>query len=284
MESLTGATVEVTEDMFPSGTWENNGTILTVAPLWVMKDTVSFEDYKPSIQKNFRKYARIYGCKRTVSDEALIKCPEVLDLRATKRPHPFNPDGTINTNILKADADADYFIHFDLATKHDAVGISMCHWCDKREKVVVDFMLRRVPPKNDELRISRQRQIVYDLEKLGFDFYKVTFDGWQSLEGIQSLKDHGISAETYSVDRTTAAYDTMIDLINEDMLDYYPHQIFLDELKGIRIFGKKYDHSPAGINSKDVVDSVAGCVFQCNMRRPKTANEEEKQSENDSAE
>ncbi|MEI6831711.1 MAG: hypothetical protein WCK61_03295 [Candidatus Omnitrophota bacterium] len=153
-----------------------------------------------------------------------------------------------------------YRIHVDLSLRRDSTGFAMAH--NEDDWIVVDLMEQIKVPINGEINIAGIRERIVELQKRGFDIAGVTFDGWQSADSIQFLNSIGIQATVLSVDKDTAAYDTLKERIYSKKIKYYRYQPFLDELKRLEfIEGKKIDHPRSG--SKDVADAVAGAVFMC---------------------
>ena len=94
----------------------------------------------------------------------------------------------------------------------------------------------------------------------GFPIAQVSYDGWQSIDSIQILNQQNITAELLSVDRTIEPHETLKSCIQDNRINYYPHQVFFDEIQGLELVkGEKIDHPPKG--SKDVADAVAGVAF-----------------------
>ena len=175
------------------------------------------------------------------------------------------------------------FIHVDLATKKDAVGIAMGYRSgyttvdgEMRPKVYMDLMLRIQAPNKGEIMFTDVRQIIYTLQDLGFPIGQVSFDGWQSVDSIQILRTRGINATMLSVDRTIEPHETLKSCLQDDRLDYYRYtvldkagtpdekyrNIFEDEISSLELLdGKKVDH--AAKSSKDVADAVAGMCYWC---------------------
>lgn len=257
---------KITQDDFPCMTYEHNGTILSVAPTWVMNDKETFEKFLPDFQKNYHQAARDYGCEATRSEESYFRNPEILEVRANRnREHPVHASGVFK-EFFKPKNEI-YFLHADFSARHDATGIAMSHYDYRTDKIVVDLMLRIAVPSHGEIYLSRSREIILDIQRRGFFLKKVTFDTWQSLETLQKLQSLGINAEFFSVDKDTKAYDTLMELISDDKLDYYYYQPFITEAKMLRLIkGKKVDHPATG--SKDVSDAVAGCVYQTMIQKP----------------
>ena len=154
-----------------------------------------------------------------------------------------------------------HFIHVDLSHKRDATGIAMVH--AEEGVIIVDLMLRITAPLGGEIFFSQIRELIFELRDRGFEIYRVTLDGWQSVDFIQILKEKGLNCEVVSVDRNTAAYDTLKDKIDQKKFKCYRYEPFLQEMRRLEfIEGKRIDH-PSLHGSKDCADAVAGSVYMC---------------------
>lgn len=172
---------------------------------------------------------------------------------------PFDENGKLKATF-RGKTGKWYYIHIDLSHRRDATGFAMAH--DEGDKVVVDLMLRIQAPPEGEIKFSDIRERIYELKERGFRIHKVTFDGWQSIDSMQILQKNGYRCETVSVDKDTAAYDTLKEKIQEGKLRFYRYDPFLQEAQRLELVdGNKVDHPHNG-GSKDVADAVAGAVFQ----------------------
>jgi hypothetical protein len=155
-----------------------------------------------------------------------------------------------------------HYIHIDLAHKRDATGIAMVH--DEGGKIVVDLMHRIKAPAGGEIFFADIREMIFKLRDIGFRIAKVTFDGWQSVDSLQILREKRFNCDTISVDRDTKAYDTLKEKIYTEKIRYYRYEPFLEELRRLELReGQKVDHPPSG--SKDVSDAVAGAVLSASQ-------------------
>ncbi|MFW9949855.1 MAG: hypothetical protein ACFFKA_07005 [Candidatus Thorarchaeota archaeon] len=215
------------------------------------------------------------------------------------------------------------FMHIDLAHTRDSVGIAMCHvptfvereeidtFTKEIERVLlpvvkVDFWGKLTAMKREEIILSDVREIIYKLSKLGFYFGLITFDRFQSLESIQTLRRYGYIAGHHSVDRTTSAliidyedksevgytkqstegnnnathvalrdllYDDRLEVPNSD--DIYDTDWFVYETENAQYTKTgKIDHPPTG--SLDVEQAIAGSVFHA-INNEKTIMETEEE-------
>lgn len=189
------------------------------------------------------------------------------------------------------DLDKKRYMHIDLSKTGDSTGISMGYIKDWRKvysrveyyetiggeenkveetitvpEVTLDFMLRINPPnKPNEISFSKIRDfIIYLREEQKIVFGKITFDQAFSAQLMQELSDLGFNVAHLSVDRTSEAYDTLVDLIYESRIRMYEYAPFREELFNlVRVpnnkGGYKVDHPNNG--SKDVADSLAGTIY-----------------------
>ncbi len=194
-----------------------------------------------------------------------------------ERQHPFDEHGRM-ADWFRPCCDSRRFVHVDLGLSRDACGFAMAHkpvpGCPcyqgkgaasnpKAKKVVLDLCGAFRPGPSGEISFESVRQLIRDLQDRGFNIKGggVTFDGWQSVDSQQTLKREGYRTATLSVDRDLVAHDTLQELINTDQLSFYELPVLIKEAGQLQLRkGSKVDH-PAG-GSKDVVDAVAGAVFQ----------------------
>jgi intein/homing endonuclease len=185
---------------------------------------------------------------------------------------------------FKAVQGAVYAMHGDLAKNGDKAGIAMAHvsrWSDltsvvveqdgfessfpqRQPHVVVDFVvyfdadLSIDPPR--EIQLWWARALALNLRKRGFNIQMVSFDGYQSLDGMQQLELHGIESKRVSTDVSTEPYKLLKDLFSSARVEIPYSKLLRDELMGLnKLPNGKIDHSPH--SSKDLSDAVACAVF-----------------------
>jgi hypothetical protein len=163
------------------------------------------------------------------------------------------------------------FIHVDLGLKRDAAALSMVHISGMKEVktsagietlpvVYVDLVYRWAAPFRGEIDFAAIRSLIVELARK-FDVAGVTFDMWQSVDMIQSLKLQGINADWHTVRKTD--YDTLGTTIYDGRLrGYWDEHLVNQELLKLRLItNTKVDHPTQG--SKDAADAVAGATFRC---------------------
>lgn len=168
-------------------------------------------------------------------------------------------------------------IHIDPSLRGDCTGFCMGHiggWRDVKRRaddgahyaerapiIIVDAVLRIVPPVGGEIQLGDLRRLIYQLTEKGYLVTKVTMDSWQSAEAIQKLQQKGYNAEVLSVDRTMSPYEVLKEALYDrrvELYDYPPLIRELRELEHDRV-KRKVDHPARG--SKDVADALAGIAF-----------------------
>jgi hypothetical protein len=140
-----------------------------------------------------------------------------------------------------------------------------------RKGMWIDLFLQIVAPPSGEVSLQGVRRLIFALIDRGFNLSGVSMDGWNNVEMMQELKRKGINAEVFSVDKTTAPYDTLKSLEYQGLVSRYAHSIYEREIIEIhRDDSGKWNHPVysalreqlEGLShgSKDVSDSVAACA------------------------
>lgn len=243
--------------------WRLGSSLIAHGPTWAFKPGSTQEDYADEFSKNESKAQRDFGAQPPKTVQSALHNKQMVELLANKtRVSPILDDGGFAEWFI-GDPAFEYYMHIDMSKEHDSTGIGMCHYDLSVDKVIVDLMHHLDPTEQWKLTFERVFQIVMTLHmSLGFRLKKVTFDQWQSAMMIERLTNAGLVAETYSVDRGTEAYDTLIEAILGNRVDYYYQARFVTEMSTLKLYkGTKYDHPPG--SSKDLSDAVAGCVTQC---------------------
>lgn len=159
--------------------------------------------------------------------------------------------------------------------------------------VDVELAIQIKAPPGGEVMFRRVREIIYWLSKhRGFRFLQSSYDGWQSVESIQTLTDEGYEVDTLSVDgaKSLLHYNTLKQGLYEKRFAFPPAHgqtprtsyrelslmadngdssaILQRELLQLELVrGAKVDHPAHG--SKDVADAVCGaCCHAASYLRP----------------
>lgn len=181
----------------------------------------------------------------------------------------------VEVNLKGINKTEDRWVHIDLGVTSDAAGVS-CGYVDSFKKtsdslmlpsITMDFSLRVVPPKNDEIKFYRIRDIIIKLRAAGLPIKWVSFDSYQSVDSIQLLRQKGFIAGMVSMDKTINPYAVTKTAIMEGLLDGNDHEKAMREFMALEYIAskQKVDHPPHG--SKDVSDSISGVVYGLTTRR-----------------
>lgn len=267
-------------------------TYVSFARTWEANPTRSKEEFAIEYKKNPEKAAAKFECNPPRSIDTYFRQAKKIDdafdvmafesneeldengepkIKFDPNRHPLDPDNTLIPSFVCRDKFPRY-IHVDAALSNDRAGFAMVHqsgWDIRLDNetmktirlpvVSVDVMTYWTAPPGGEIDLSSIRKLILDLRRNGFPIVSVTYDGYQSADSIQILTNLGIESGRLSVDKDTAAYDTLKDLIYDDRLKAYYCWLVTEELKNLTIVvGQKVDHPDYG--SKDVSDALAGAV------------------------
>lgn len=177
------------------------------------------------------------------------------------------------------DLSAPRWAHVDLGATGDAAGVAIGHvrefiaverddgQTETLPVVVLDGVLRVVPPPGGEVMFSKVRSALMLARQMGLPIKWVSFDSWQSRDSLQILRSKGFRVAEVSMDRDNRAYDiTKAAIYDRRLLAPY-HETCVKEFVRLTYDPKtnKVDHPPDG--SKDCADAVAGVTFGLFTRR-----------------
>lgn len=184
---------------------------------------------------------------------------------------------------FQPDEDARYYIHVDLARKHDRCVVSMAHVENWRRRgmmgaeefvpvVRVDLVRYWTPERGKQVDFAEVRDYIVSIIRRGFPVKKITFDQWQSDEMIKHFNRMGIESEVLSVG--LQHYMDLKLIITEGRGKAPLSEILRRELKQLFITknGKNVDHPRTKEGSKDVADAVCGAVYNAVALTPKRKN------------
>lgn len=176
------------------------------------------------------------------------------------------------------------FAHVDIGLTEDSLGLALGHPAGtvRNQRVnddgtvseisspviIMDVLLRIVPPPGSEIDLSKVRSFLLYLSKI-YNIVKVSFDRFQSADSIQIMSKLGFDCGHLSVDKDDEAYLAVRSGLFDRRIIYYRYEPLLDELLDLERDAKerKVDHplrsSKGGKGSKDVADAFAGVVWHC---------------------
>lgn len=184
-----------------------------------------------------------------------------------------------------------YYCHVDLGTGgtrksgRDACGFAIAHRGPNVERngtllptVVVDLAIRfkadkkkvevrrnvdgkvQTMKKIEEVDLAAVREFILRLDReKGFRFAKITYDGFQSLETVQTLQKLGYLAERAPCNKDT--WDNLRTMWYDDRIDIFEDGWLLYELSKLEDKGAKVDHAVGASN--DEAEAVARAVEMC---------------------
>jgi hypothetical protein len=240
------------------------------AATWEVNPTIKKEDLISEYIRNPIEAASRFECNPPTMEDAFFRDPDLVRKAFMYGDNPISEDGSYQRWFNGNDSHT-RFIHVDLALKRDRAALSMVHCSGFKEVktlngveqlpvINVDLVHSWQAGSNEEINFASIRQMIVDLCRK-FDVGQVSFDRWQSVEMIQSLRNQGINANFHSVKKTD--YDTLMTAIYDGRMRGYWNELLVEEeLLKLKLFGNnKIDHPSSG--SKDLADAVTGAVFVC---------------------
>lgn len=183
------------------------------------------------------------------------------------------------------------YIHMDMSASGDKTGIAGVFIAGKKPPTEgqppskdlfysLGFSVSVKAPKGHQISFEKNRQFIYWLREQGFNIKGVSTDTYQSVDTGQQLSAKGFSYCVVSVDRVDSdrickPYQYLRSTLYEERLEMYDSVLLTEELIGLERDNNsgKIDHSPSGINSKDMADAVCGAVWNASQNAEQFAFE-----------
>jgi hypothetical protein len=257
------------------------GVFALKRPTWEVNPTRKIEDFKLAFYTDLGDAMMRFLCTPTYSSDAFFKQRDKVQAAMTIR-NPLDSSRRFD-ETFKPDPNKKYFIHADLAQKHDKCAVAIAHvdkWVNIQvikdyqqvaPVVVVDAVAYWEPKVEGPVDLSEVKQWIQNLRRVGFDIGMVSFDRWQSFDIQNELKAVGIRTETVSVGKKH--YEDMAMLIYEERLAMPMIDLLFEELTELKIMNNnKVDHPRK--KSKDLADAVCGAIYGAISHTPRNLNEE----------
>jgi hypothetical protein len=271
--------IEWEEDQIIS--YKYPGVFALKRPTWVVNPTRNVDDFKVSFFTDMGDAMQRFACVPTFASDAFFKQQEKVRACMTIR-NPIDT-GKRFDETFRPDPTKKYFVHADLAQKHDKCAVAIAHvekWVSVQvmkdyeqvvPMVIVDAVVYWEPKVEGPVNLSEVKQWIQNLRRLGFDIGMVSFDRWQSFDIQNELKAVGMRTETVSVAKKH--YEDMAMLMYEERLAMPAIELLFQELTELKIMkNNRVDH-PRKL-SKDLADAVCGAIFGAISHTPKDMNTE----------
>ena len=238
-------------------------------PTWEVNPTRKIDDFKIAFLTDLGDAMMRFLCTPTYSSDAFFKQRDKLEKCMTLR-NPVDTYKRFEENF-KPDPDKVYYVHADLAQKHDKCAVAIAHverWVNIQvikdyeqvaPIVVVDAVAWWEPKIQGPVDLSEVKKWIMNLRREGFNIGMVTFDRWQSFDIQQELKAVGMRTDTVSVAKKH--YEDLAMMVYEERVAIPMIPLLLEEMSELKITdnGKRVDHPRK--KSKDLADAVCGAVF-----------------------
>jgi hypothetical protein len=250
-------------------------------PTWEINPTKTIENFKVEFYKNMPDALGRFACMPSEAVDAFFKSREKIEKSFNNLSLAVDNFGRIE-DWFAPDPDKEYYIHVDLAQKHDHCAVAMSHvqkWVNVKVTdtysqpapiVEVDAVRYWTPTPDKSVDFTEVKDYILALKTKGFRIKVCSFDRWNSHDMMQQLKQYGINTETLSVAKKH--YDDMAMIVMEERLHGPAIRLLIDELLQLRIMKDRVDHPRKG--SKDLADAVCGSIFNAiSKTRPDTNRE-----------
>jgi hypothetical protein len=255
------------------------GMFAVKRPTWVVNPTRKVDDFKLAFYTDVGDAMQRFACVPTFSSDAFFKQIEKVRASMTLR-NPLDQHRRFDETFVP-DPNKIYYVHADLAQKHDKCAVAIAHvekwvniqvvkdYAQVAPVVVVDAVAWWEPKKEGPVNLSEVKQWIQNLRRIGFNIGMVSFDRWQSFDIQNELKQVGMKTETVSVAKKH--YEDMAMLVYEERLAMPAIDLLFEELTELKIMkNNRVDHPRK--SSKDLADAVCGAVFGAISHTPKDLN------------
>jgi hypothetical protein len=279
-EDAEGNSLEIEWEEDEIISYKYPGMFALKRPTWVVNPTRKIDDFKVSFFTDLGDAMQRFACVPTYMSDAFFKQREKVRAAMTIR-NPIDSFRRFEPSF-EPDPDKVYYVHADLAQKHDKCAVAIAHvekWVNVQVVkdydqvapiVVVDAVVWWEPRIEGPVDLSEVKHWIQNLRRLGFNIGLVTFDRWQSFDIQNELKAIGMRTDTVSVGKKH--YEDMAMLVYEDRLAIPAVELLFEELTELKITknGKNVDH-PRKL-SKDLADAVCGSIFGAISHTPRDLN------------
>ena len=280
-EDAEGNSLEISWDEDTILNYKYPGVFALKRPTWVVNPTRKIDDFKLAFYTDMGDAMQRFACVPTFASDAFFKQRDKVQQAMSIR----NPLDSVRRfeETFKPDPDKIYYVHADLAQKHDKCAVAIAHvekWVNIQVVkdyeqiapiVVVDAVAWWEPRIEGPVDLSEVKQWIQNLRRLGFNIGMVSFDRWQSFDIQNELKAIGMRTDTVSVAKKH--YEDMAMLVYEDRLIMPAIDLLFEELTELKIVKQnRVDHPRK--SSKDLADAVCGAIYGAISHTPRNLNQE----------
>jgi hypothetical protein len=280
-EDASGNYLEISWDEDTILSYKYPGVFALKRPTWVVNPTRKIDDFKLAFYTDLGDAMQRFACVPTYSSDAFFKQIEKVRSCMTLR-NPLDNFRRFDETFIP-DPEKIYYVHADLAQKHDKCAVAIAHvdkwvniqvikdYAQVAPVVVVDAVAYWEPKVEGPVNLSEVKQWIQNLRRLGFNIGMVSFDRWQSFDIQNELKQVGMRTDTVSVAKKH--YEDMAMLVYEERLAMPAIDLLFEELTELKIMkNDRVDHPRK--KSKDLADAVCGAIFGAISHTPKDLNQE----------
>jgi hypothetical protein len=280
-EDAEGNSLEISWDEDTILNYKYPGVFALKRPTWVVNPTRKIDDFKLAFFTDMGDAMQRFACIPTFASDAFFKQRDKVRNAMTIR-NPLDQFRRFEETFTP-DPEKIYYVHADLAQKHDKCAVAIAHvekWVNIQVVkdyeqiapiVVVDAVAWWEPRIEGPVDLSEVKQWIQNLRRIGFNIGKVSFDRWQSFDIQNELQAIGMRTETVSVAKKH--YEDMAMLIYEERLVMPAIELLFEELTELKIIKEnKVDHPRK--KSKDLADAVCGAIYGSIANTPRNLNQE----------
>lgn len=245
-------------------------------PTWDVNPTRKIEDFTTDFFTDPVDALSRFACMPPDAIHAFFKDREKVE-SVFVRPNGVDTDGSYRADFT-AKENVRYYVHVDLAQKHDHCAVALAHVEKFVQKkigghlnevlpyVIVDAVRWWTPKPGKDIDFADVRDYITGLKRRGFDLRLVTFDRWNSNDQIKYLRGVGINSEILSVAKKH--YEDLSWVVYDQRLLGPDVPLLRKELLQLHITpNDKIDHPRTG--SKDLADATCGAVHNAITHTPR---------------
>jgi hypothetical protein len=243
---------------------------------WEVNPSTELEDLKQAFYDDMPDSMMRFACMPPDSIAGFFKDHEKVDAALSSSNGVDNETGTFMA-AFQPDPTKTYYIHVDLAMKHDRCAVAMSHvegrvraelgsgMQENRPVVKVDALRWWQPRKDKQVDFTEVRDYIVSLRQRGFNIRLVTFDRWHSEDMIKYLNNINIRAEVLSV--AIRHYTDLLGLVQDGRLVAPREPALRQEMVELRLLDNgKVDHPRNGF--KDITDAMCGSCYNSVAHTP----------------